>query len=71
MTIPTQPGVAVEATQQVLIESLPPILVLHIKRFCYDMNVKGVVKVGKQVQFGPELEIGSGKPTLAGTPLLL
>ncbi|KAJ2915233.1 hypothetical protein MD484_g5175, partial [Candolleomyces efflorescens] len=59
VSIPTQPGVAVEATQQVLIESLPPILVLHIKRFCYDMNVKGVVKVGKQVQFGPELEIGS------------
>ncbi|KAJ2923184.1 hypothetical protein H1R20_g13912, partial [Candolleomyces eurysporus] len=59
VSISTQPGVAVEATQQVHIESLPPILVLHIKRFCYDMNVKGVVKVGKQVQFGPELEIGA------------
>lgn len=59
VSIPTQPGVPVEATQQVLIESLPPILVLHIKRFCYDINVKGVVKVGKQVAFGPELDIGS------------
>ncbi|KAG2019660.1 ubiquitin carboxyl-terminal hydrolase 5 [Coprinopsis cinerea AmutBmut pab1-1] len=58
VTLPTHPGVPVEATQQVLIESLPPILVLHIKRFCYDTTVKGVVKVGKQVTFGPELEIG-------------
>lgn len=58
VSIPTQPGVPVEASQQVLIESLPPILVLHIKRFCYDTSVKGVVKVGKQIAFGPELEIG-------------
>ncbi|PPQ83936.1 hypothetical protein CVT25_000689 [Psilocybe cyanescens] len=49
----------IEAQQQVLIEALPPILVLHIKRFCYDTAVGGVVKVGKQVGFGPELEIGS------------
>jgi len=58
LSLPTQPGVPVEATQQVLIEALPPVLVLHIKRFCYDTNVKGVVKVGKQVTFGPELEVG-------------
>ncbi|KAH6903059.1 hypothetical protein BKA70DRAFT_1387774 [Coprinopsis sp. MPI-PUGE-AT-0042] len=57
VSLSTQPGVAVEATQQVLIESLPPILVLHIKRFHFDTNAKGVVKVSKQVTFGPELEI--------------
>ncbi|KJA24204.1 hypothetical protein HYPSUDRAFT_65703 [Hypholoma sublateritium FD-334 SS-4] len=59
LTQSARPGVTVEAQQQVLIESLPPILVLHIKRFCYDTSVNGVVKVGKQVRFGPELEIGS------------
>ncbi|KAF8163725.1 hypothetical protein B0H34DRAFT_650904 [Crassisporium funariophilum] len=59
LTQPARPGVTIEAQQQVLIEALPPILVLHIKRFCYDTNVGGVVKVGKQVRFGPELEIGA------------
>ncbi|KAF8967294.1 hypothetical protein BDZ97DRAFT_1938213 [Flammula alnicola] len=59
VTQPTRPGITVDAQQQVLIEALPPILVLHIKRFCYDTAVGGVVKVGKQVRFGPELEIGS------------
>jgi ubiquitin carboxyl-terminal hydrolase 10 len=46
-----------DASQQVLIETLPPILVLHMKRFLYDTKVNGVVKIGKQVTFGPELEI--------------
>lgn len=54
-------GVTIEAQQQVLIEALPPILVLHMKRFCYDTTVGGVVKVGKQVRFTPELEIGPGE----------
>ncbi|KAF8884775.1 hypothetical protein BD779DRAFT_754219 [Infundibulicybe gibba] len=58
MTNPAKPGIIIEASQQILIESLPAILVLHIKRFCYDTAVGGVVKVGKQVRFGPELEIG-------------
>lgn len=57
-----KPGVTIEAQQQMLIEALPPILILHIKRFCYDTTVGGVVKVSKHVRFGPELEIGSGKP---------
>ncbi|TFK36396.1 hypothetical protein BDQ12DRAFT_686826 [Crucibulum laeve] len=58
VTHPSRPGVTVEASQQVLIDLLPPILVLHMKRFCYDTTVGGVVKVGKQVRFGPELEVG-------------
>jgi len=42
------------------IDSLPLILVLHLKRFLYDANAGGVGKVGKQVSFTPELEIGNG-----------
>ena len=40
--------------------STHPDEVLHVKRFCYDVSVGGVVKVMKQVRFGPELEIGPG-----------
>ena len=47
-----------------LIDGLPPVLILHVKRFCYDVSVGGVVKVMKQVRFGPELEIGSGMRVL-------
>ncbi|KAL0946429.1 hypothetical protein HGRIS_012652 [Hohenbuehelia grisea] len=59
MTHPSRSGVTVEASQQVLIDALPPILVLHLKRFCYDTGVGGVVKVGKHIAFGPELEVRS------------
>ncbi|KAF8467101.1 hypothetical protein DFH94DRAFT_639069 [Russula ochroleuca] len=58
-----------EASQQVLIEALPPVLVLHLKRFQYDVAADGIVKISKPVQFAPELEIPleimapvSGKP---------
>ncbi|KAF5344161.1 hypothetical protein D9756_011412 [Leucocoprinus leucothites] len=59
MTHPARPGVTIDASQRVLIDALPPVLVLHVKRFCYDTTVGGVVKVMKQVRFEPELEIGS------------
>ncbi|KAF9554587.1 cysteine proteinase [Agrocybe pediades] len=52
-------GVTTDAHQQVLIEALPPVLVLHIKRFYYDTTANGVVKISKQVRFGPELEVGA------------
>ncbi|KAI0086150.1 hypothetical protein BDY19DRAFT_961611 [Irpex rosettiformis] len=55
----TRPGVILDATRQELIESLPPILILHLKRFLYDTTVGDVVKIGKHVTFGPELEIGA------------
>jgi ubiquitin carboxyl-terminal hydrolase 10 len=58
MTHPTRG--AVDASQQVLIEALPPVLVLHVKRFYYDTAVGGVVKVGKPIKFGAELDIGAG-----------
>lgn len=60
ITAPTRPGVVIEASRQELIESLPPVLVLHLKRFLYDTNVGDVVKIGKQVSFSPELEFGPG-----------
>ncbi|KAM6500087.1 hypothetical protein JOM56_003101 [Amanita muscaria] len=59
VTNPARPGTALEAHQVVHIDALPPVLVLHLKRFCYDTSVGGVVKVGKTVTFGPELEIGN------------
>ncbi|KAG1782392.1 hypothetical protein EV702DRAFT_1064079 [Suillus placidus] len=59
VTSVTRPGATLDATQQVHIESLPPILILHLKRFLYDANKGGVAKVGKQVAFPPELEVGS------------
>ncbi|KAF8464932.1 hypothetical protein DFH94DRAFT_639948, partial [Russula ochroleuca] len=46
-----------EASQQVQIEVLPPILVLHLKRFLYDVAADGIVKISKHVRFAPELEI--------------
>lgn len=50
-----------DATQQTLIEALPSILILHIKRFHFDTTVGDVVKIGKHIVFRPELEIGSGE----------
>ncbi|KII88282.1 hypothetical protein PLICRDRAFT_110490 [Plicaturopsis crispa FD-325 SS-3] len=59
MTHPSKPGVTIDASQQILIDALPPILILHMKRFLYDTSVRDVVKVGKQVSFTPELDIPS------------
>jgi ubiquitin carboxyl-terminal hydrolase 10 len=59
VTSVTRPGAILDATQTVQIDSLPPILILHLKRFLYDASAGGVAKVGKQVSFTPELEIGS------------
>ena len=49
-----------EASQQVQIEVLPPILVLHLERFLYDATADGIVKISKLVQFAPEIEIPIG-----------
>lgn len=56
---PSGPG---KASQQVttLIEALPSVLVLHLKRFLYDATTGGVVKIDKPVQFSRELEIPQG-----------
>jgi hypothetical protein len=49
-----------DVTQQVQIEALPSLLVLHLKRFLYDAAADGIVKVSKPVLFAPELEIPLG-----------
>ncbi|KAG6860253.1 hypothetical protein C0995_013703 [Termitomyces sp. Mi166 len=46
------------ASIQHLLEALPPVLVVAFKRFFYDKDVGGVVKVGKAVQWREELEVG-------------
>ena len=57
----TKGNAIVEATQQVMMDVFPPVLVLHLKRFLYDTTAKDVKKVHKQVNYGPELEIPSGE----------
>ncbi len=44
------------ATKQVFIETLPPVLILHLKRFQYD-NTGGTQKIWKKVGYPLELDI--------------
>jgi hypothetical protein len=50
----------VDATQRLLLEELPPVLVLQLKWFIYDKN-GGLQKYVKQVDFDVDLEIGKGQ----------
>lgn len=43
------------STKQVFIETLPPVLILHLKRFHYDTN--GAQKIWKKIGYPLELEI--------------
>ena len=49
-------GPNVTATKQVFIESVPPVLILHLKRFQYD-NAGGTQKIWKKVGYPLELEM--------------
>ncbi|KAL8683961.1 MAG: hypothetical protein Q9186_000172 [Xanthomendoza sp. 1 TL-2023] len=49
-------GPAVTATKQVTIETLPQVLILHLKRFQYD-NAGGTQKIWKKVGYPLDLEI--------------
>jgi ubiquitin carboxyl-terminal hydrolase 10 len=51
-------GGAADATKQVFIETVPPILVVHIKRFLYDGH--GVQKSNKVLLYKTYLEIPNG-----------
>lgn len=50
-------GPKVTATKQVFIETLPPVLILHLKRFQYDSVTRGTQKIWKKVGYPLELEI--------------
>ncbi|KAF7553426.1 hypothetical protein G7046_g7108 [Stylonectria norvegica] len=50
-------GKDVVATKQVFIETLPPVLILHLKRFQFDAEGTGTVKIWKNVGYPLELEI--------------
>lgn len=49
----------VDATQRLLLEELPPVLILHLKWFSYDKS-GGIQKNVKQVDFAADLEINKG-----------
>jgi ubiquitin carboxyl-terminal hydrolase 10 len=46
-----------KATKQVFIETLPPVLILHLKRFHYDSTTKRAEKIWKKVGYPLDLEI--------------
>lgn len=50
-------GTKATATKQVFIETLPPVLILHLKRFQYDSVTKRAEKIWKKVGYPLELEI--------------
>ncbi|KAI8075836.1 uncharacterized protein B0P05DRAFT_512183 [Gilbertella persicaria] len=64
MTVPetmhdyTSPkGIKVDATKQVYLESLPPVLILHMKRFVFDGLSGNVQKLSKKVNYSAKLTI--------------
>lgn len=50
-------GKNVTATKQVFIESLPPVLILHLKRFQFDAEGHGTIKIWKKIGYPLELDI--------------
>jgi hypothetical protein len=52
---------AICEARSIFIEVLPPVLVLHLKRFLYDAAADGTVKISKSIEFSPELDIPLGK----------
>jgi ubiquitin carboxyl-terminal hydrolase 10 len=45
------------ATKQVFMETIPPVLILHLKRFQFDAEGTGTVKIWKKIGYPLELEI--------------
>ncbi|OJJ35681.1 hypothetical protein ASPWEDRAFT_40917 [Aspergillus wentii DTO 134E9] len=50
-------GPNVTATKQIFIESLPPVLILHLKRFQYDNVTNGTQKIWKKIGYPLDLEM--------------
>lgn len=56
LTVPERlQGDAAPMTKQTLIETLPPILILHLKRFKFD--TEGTTKIGKKVGYPLDLQL--------------
>lgn len=53
----TKTKVKGEATRKISLETLPPVLILHLKRFIYDKE-GGSLKIDKEVQYHTDLVIG-------------
>lgn len=53
----TAKGTKSSATKQVFIESLPPVLILHLKRFQYDATTHGTQKIWKKIGYPLDLEL--------------
>ncbi|KAK6505271.1 hypothetical protein TWF481_007182 [Arthrobotrys musiformis] len=62
-------GASASATKQAFIDSLPPVLILHLKRFQYN-NTGGTQKIWKSIGYPLDLEIPSEalSPTRRSTP---
>ena len=52
-------GIRVEATKQTTLERLPPILIIHLKRFDFTRE-GGAMKISKNISFDSILSIGKG-----------
>ncbi|OGM39630.1 ubiquitin hydrolase [Aspergillus bombycis] len=50
-------GPNVTATKQIFVENLPPVLILHLKRFQYDSVTRGTQKIWKKIGYPLDLEI--------------
>ena len=50
----------VEITRRIVLENLPPVLVLHLKCFVYDKS-GGSQKVLKHIEYSVDLEINKGQ----------
>ena len=44
-----------DASQQMLIEVLPPVLIIHLNRFRYDAAASSMTKIGKSIRFESDL----------------
>ncbi|KAI5299039.1 hypothetical protein KEM56_003567, partial [Ascosphaera pollenicola] len=53
----TAKGTKSSATKQVFIESLPSVLILHLKRFQYDATTHGTQKIWKKIGYPLDLEL--------------
>lgn len=56
------PACQIEISRRVTLEELPPVLVLHLKRFVFE-KTGGCQKLTKNIDYPIDLEISKGKPT--------